>query len=219
MINKHNLYLIALVSIVLVLMQIIIVGAAPFAYIPTNDFGGTVSVIDTATNKVTTTVPVGISPYGVAVTPDGTKVYVANYFDPNPTVSIINTSTNIVTATVGVGEYPEGVAVSPDGKKAYISNNCVQTITVFDTATDNDTGSTIGVDEGYADGVAVSPDGAKLYVTDQGRNDVHVIDTAGKADTATVHVGHGPFGVAVQMEQGFMWQILVTTVYTAILSL
>ena len=107
MLNKSKLYSIALVSAAIILIMVCIAGAAPFAYIPTNDFGGTVSVIDTATNKVTTTVPVGISPYGVAVTPDGTKVYVANYFDPNPTVSIINTSTNIVTATVGVGEYPD----------------------------------------------------------------------------------------------------------------
>ena len=37
----------------------------------------TVSVIDTATNTVTATVPVGSYPIGVAVTPDGTKVYVA----------------------------------------------------------------------------------------------------------------------------------------------
>jgi YVTN family beta-propeller protein len=35
--------------------------AAPFAYI-TNAVGGTVSVIDTATNTVTATVPVGAGP-------------------------------------------------------------------------------------------------------------------------------------------------------------
>ena len=38
----------------------------------------TVSVIDTASNTVVTTVPVGTSPHGVAVTPDGKHVYVAN---------------------------------------------------------------------------------------------------------------------------------------------
>jgi YVTN family beta-propeller protein len=37
-----------------------------------------VSVIDTATNTVTATIPVGRSPEGVAVTPDSRKVYVAN---------------------------------------------------------------------------------------------------------------------------------------------
>jgi DNA-binding beta-propeller fold protein YncE len=35
-------------------------------------------VIDTATNAVTATIPVGEFAQGVAVTPDGSKVYVAN---------------------------------------------------------------------------------------------------------------------------------------------
>ena len=64
----------------------------------------TVSVIDTATNTVIATVPVGIYPIGVAVTPDGTKVYVANAGSDN--VSVIDTATNKVTATVSVGSYP-----------------------------------------------------------------------------------------------------------------
>ncbi len=48
------------------------------AYI-TNENDNTVSVIDTATNTVIgSPIPVGNNPYGVAVTPDGSKVYVAN---------------------------------------------------------------------------------------------------------------------------------------------
>ncbi|MCD2158406.1 YncE family protein, partial [Rhodococcus cerastii] len=37
-----------------------------------------VSVIDTATNTVTSTVGVGTAPNGVAVTPDGAHAYTAN---------------------------------------------------------------------------------------------------------------------------------------------
>ena len=51
--------------------------APPTAYIP-NFASNNVSVIDTASNTVTATIPVGIGPQGVAVTPDGRKVYVAN---------------------------------------------------------------------------------------------------------------------------------------------
>ncbi len=55
------------------------VAAAPSGYI-TNSSDGTVSVLDIATNTVTATVPVGADPMGVAVCPDGARVYVANEF-------------------------------------------------------------------------------------------------------------------------------------------
>ena len=60
------------------------------AYI-TNSSDESVSVIITASNTVTATIPVGIGPSGVAVTPDGSKVYVAN--SASNTVAVINTAT------------------------------------------------------------------------------------------------------------------------------
>ena len=44
----------------------------------TNYADNTVSVIDTATNTVTTTVPVGNGPVGIGVIPNRSKVYVTN---------------------------------------------------------------------------------------------------------------------------------------------
>ena len=63
-----------------------------------NSGPNTVSVIDTVSNKVVGTVQVGNDPHGVAVSPDGTHVYVAN-FRPDNTVSVIETVTNTVVAT------------------------------------------------------------------------------------------------------------------------
>jgi YVTN family beta-propeller protein len=67
-----------------------------------------VSVIDTTTSppKVTATITVGSYPVGVAVSPDGSTVYVANEGDNS--VSVIDTTTNppTVTATIGVGNQP-----------------------------------------------------------------------------------------------------------------
>jgi len=45
----------------------------------TNQHTGKVSVIDTATNTVITTVSVGSSQYEVAVSADGGRAYVTNY--------------------------------------------------------------------------------------------------------------------------------------------
>jgi len=42
-----------------------------------NTDGNSVSVVDTATNTVTTTIAVGTGPHAVTVSPDGTRVYTA----------------------------------------------------------------------------------------------------------------------------------------------
>jgi len=56
-------------------------------------------------------------PYGMAVHPAGTFVYVANL--NSNTVSVIDTATNKVTATVTVGERPVafGQFIGPDKER------------------------------------------------------------------------------------------------------
>ena len=83
--------------------------AEPFAYVA-NLSSNTVSVIDTATNTVVATVPVGSDPFGVAVTPDGAIAYVANFI--SNTVSVIDTANNTVVATVTVGTFPNDIAIA-----------------------------------------------------------------------------------------------------------
>ena len=66
-------------------------------------------MIDTATNTEVARVPVGSSPSGVAVTPDGTNVYVTDLSDR--TVSVISTATNSIVGTVPVGNFAQNVAI------------------------------------------------------------------------------------------------------------
>jgi YVTN family beta-propeller protein len=80
---------------------------------------GRVSVINTATNRVTATIGVGLDPAAVAVSPDGTRAYVANGTN---SVSVINTATNRITATIHDLCDPIGVAVSPGGTHIYVAN-------------------------------------------------------------------------------------------------
>ena len=70
---------------------------------------------------------------GLAVTPNGKSVYVANTGDN--TVSVIDTALNLAMATVPVGHYPQGVAVTRDGSRVYVANTNDNTMSVIDTAT------------------------------------------------------------------------------------
>ncbi len=74
-------------------------------------------MINTITYSVIDIVPVGLGTIGVAVTPDGKKVYVVNQYSSN--VSVIDTATNQITS-VSVGNGPYGVAITPDGKEVYV---------------------------------------------------------------------------------------------------
>ena len=177
-----------------------LVGIGPYAYIA-NSGDNNVSVIDTATNKVTAMIPVGDDPRGVAVTQDGKKVYVTNYYN----ISVIDATKNKVTATIPVGNSPSGVAVSPDGKRVYMphsdmGNSSNNTILIIDTAT-NEVTATIPVGN-YPHGVAISPDGSKAYVANSGsypsyEGTVSVIDTEINTVIATIPVGNYPHGVAI----------------------
>jgi uncharacterized protein (TIGR03437 family) len=98
---------------------------------------GVVSVIDTSSNKVIATVSVA-DPLGVAVSSDGTRVYVANdsNFSSDSSVSVIDTSSNTAIATVGVGFIPEWVAVKKgSGNPGYTcTNTAPPAITFVDSA-------------------------------------------------------------------------------------
>jgi YVTN family beta-propeller protein len=167
-------------------------GGNPFAF---------VAVIATASNTVEATIalPPDSEPYGVVVTPDGSKVYVVN--SENRTVSVIATASNTVEATIPVGDNPQGVAVSPDGSTVYVTNFFDSTVSVIATAT-NTVETTIAVpgpsgEATWPYGVAVSPDGSTVYVADNFLNTVSVIATTTNTVTTTVAVGNHPAGVAV----------------------
>jgi len=142
----------------------------------THDNSNIVSVIDTATYNVIPIVKkdidetiekVQLSPHGVVVNPNGTKVYVANRRVPIKgtsttlpgSVSVIDTATNSVTATVNLEEKcPTGVSINKDGTKLYVANACSNTVSVIDTATNSVTATVPVGNKPYALGqFIVSP--------------------------------------------------------------
>jgi YVTN family beta-propeller protein len=158
-----------------------------------NQNNNTVSVIDTTSNTITATIPVGATPGGLALTPDRAFLYVANISDS--TVSVIATATNAVVATVPVGPTPFGLAITPDGAFAYVVNLRGNSVSVIATAT-NTVATTVLVGS-FPIAAAITPDGAFAYVANEGGNNISVIATATNTVVATVPVGRIPDAVAV----------------------
>jgi YVTN family beta-propeller protein len=101
--------------------------------------GNPVSVIDTVTNTVTSTITLPGNPAteGVAVSRDGTRLYVANSNGSGFFLTAVNTANNAVVANINLGLANTQVAsvlVSPDGTHVYVTATG-GTVSVVDTAT------------------------------------------------------------------------------------
>ena len=73
--------------------------------------GHQVFTVDTATNKVLSSVEVGARPWGLALSLDGKSLYTAN--GPSNDVSVVDLATNAVTKKVKAGKGPWGLVVLP----------------------------------------------------------------------------------------------------------
>lgn len=96
-----------------------------------------VYVVNLQTNTVTTTIT-GISgAYGVAISPDGSKLYATatNGFSGAGSVKIIDTSTNTIVGSVTVGTGPVDIALNAAGSLAYVVNNSSASVTKIDLTT------------------------------------------------------------------------------------
>ena len=120
-------------------------------------------------------VPTGIDPYGVAVSPNGNFVYVANNNDNTVSVyqSIGGTLKQLGSAVPSGGNNPQGIVFNPAGTFLYVLNSGSDTVTTF--AADPTTGMLTPVGSPVATGVtpygvqtSVTPGGSFLYVANYG---------------------------------------------------
>ena len=138
-----------------------------------NPGSGSVSVINTSTNKVEATVPVP-NTTAIAISPSGTVAYVTEF--SGNAVATINIASNSVGRTILVGTHPSAVAVNPDGLTVYITNQGSDDVSVIDAKTDKVTATyTAGK---FPQGIAVRADGSTLYVANFGADNVWAIDAA-----------------------------------------
>jgi YVTN family beta-propeller protein len=173
-----------------------------FAYIA-NRAAGVVTVVDTAVDKVVATIPIPDGPpQYLAFAPDGSRLYVSVFNDPDRSinrVAVLDTRTNTVVTTIKVGSRPFALAVKPDGSEIYVPNHDSSTVSVIDTRS-NTLVTDIRV-KPNPHWVEFSKDGTRAYTANHESNLVSVIDTATRAVVAEIPVQLSPHSVAVHPSQ------------------
>ena len=158
-----------------------------------NNLGGSLSVIDTASNTVSATFPVSNNPRALALSPDGTLAYVTNSANTD-FVSVIDITSNTIISTIPVGGIPNGVAVTPDGARAYVANGSGGTVSVINSATNTVTANIpVGA---FPEGVAIAPDrpewlarAVRAYVRPDRPGPALVVRLVTTEGAATIRIG------------------------------
>jgi YVTN family beta-propeller protein len=119
-------------------------------------------------------------PWGVAITPDKSKIFLTTAGSQNVTAidvprllktvrarrqsfaNDLSASAEYVTARIPVGHNPRGVALSPDGKRLYVANRLDDTLSVIDTETQKVTST---IDLGGPKGIDALRRGERLFYT------------------------------------------------------
>jgi YVTN family beta-propeller protein len=163
-----------------------------------NTSAGVVTVVDTAVNRVTGTIPIKAGPPRfLAFSADGRYVYVSVWDDARTiaAISVLDTTTNTIVNSVPVHTRPFLAAVSHDGRFVYVPNHDTGTVEVIDGAT-NQSVTEFSVPTN-PHSVAVTPDGKKLYIADHESNVVAVVDTSNNTVVTQIPVPRSPHNVAV----------------------
>jgi len=137
--------------------------------------GQSLTVIDVATAKATSTIDLGDyrRPHGIAFTPDGSRVLVT--CEVQQALLTVNVGEARVESALTTGQKASHmVALASDGVRAYVSNIASGTVTAFDIVK-NLALATIATDAG-AEGIDVSPDGREVWVANNKADNISIIE-------------------------------------------
>ncbi len=171
-------------------------------------------------NTVIATMNVGITPDGLAITPDNHYAYVVNNNNygiaGQDSVTVLNLKNNTVKTTIFDSSFnePFRVAITPDGKKAYIANSNGTTLSIIDTKLNK----VIGVISGFdgPSGIVITPNGKFAYVNNYGGsegvgsgngNTVSVVNLQTQNIIGTIVVGQAPAALAMSQDGKFVYSI------------
>jgi YVTN family beta-propeller protein len=202
----------------LALVGTIGLAVAPFLLVPTpaladtlivaNKAEATVSLVDVASGEVRATLPTGVGPHEVAVSPDGRRAVVADYGTgeaPGGTLTLIDVAAGKVLSTIDLGEYrrPHGMAW-PEEDALFVTAEAQKALLRVDPG-----GGTVtrafSTGQEISHMVAVAPDASRAFVANIGSGTVTAIDLASGEKLVDVATGEGSEGIAVTPDGSRVW--------------
>jgi len=145
-----------------------------------------------------------IAPQALALSPDGTQLYVAdNRSDGVVRIVTLASRSYVSSPSFGTGRVPVAVAAHPDGTKVYVAvadpaRTSADFIAVLDPRTGIPAAATIALATGAGPkGIAFAPDGRTAYVSNHDANTVSIVDTTTDIVSATLSGFRAPAGIAI----------------------
>jgi len=206
--NRHR-FSASIVTLLLVASCILFVSPTlADTLIVANKAEATVSLIDVASGEVKATLPTGVGPHEVAVSPDGRRAVIADYGTgeaPGGTLTLIDVAAAKVVSTIDLGEYrrPHGMAW-PAEDSLFVTAEAQKALLRVDPGAGK-------VARAYPTGqeishmVVVAPDASRAFVTNIGSGTVTAIDLAAGKKLADVATGEGSEGIAMTPDGSRVW--------------
>jgi YVTN family beta-propeller protein len=161
-----------------------------------------VTVLDPVTRNVTGHIPVGKFPAILLATPDGSKLYTANWGDDS--ISAIDAATEQVTA-IPLDSKPWVEAMSPDGQFLYVGLGSGEIGVV---STENDTIVRTLPSASLPASIIVSPDSETLYVAHIGNSELEAVSArTGDVVHPGVTVGGAPAWITITPDGSVVYSL------------
>ena len=173
-------------------------------------------VVNTSSNAVSARISLKkdgsryMDPGGMAVSPDGTLIYVAN--ESGDSLSVIDLETRKVKKTIPIGFGPQDVVLTPDGRYGYVTDfysvwvidlsdfNVIKEIPFRDPTSDRLRTYLLEDGEEVFRGprdIVMSPDGRNAYVALEDSGEIAIIDVRKNEVEEMIPVGSYPGGLAL----------------------
>lgn len=167
-----------------------------------NQQGASATVLDAATLKTIVTIPVGVGPHEVAISPDGRWAVVTDYGDrtvQGNTLSVIDlaAATPALARTITLGEYrrPHGAAFVANGSKLLVTSETSQRLLIVDFASGT-VDTALATNARGTHMVTTRRDGRRAWTANVGDSSVTEFDVDARRTVRTYHGAAQNEGIA-----------------------